>query len=432
MNRRRLLLAKANRIKMSGVKPLPTTRLVGNLPESILSLLGTQPDNEIARIANVSARTIFRERKRLGIPTAPHAKRPRTRWTKEMDALLGTTWDAVLARKFGLAVLMVNTRRRKLGIPSFKETVGGGVIWTPEALGLLGKVPDTTLAKRLRVSHVSVYRKRVELGLPAAVPLKAEWPDWAVELLGKIPDKRLAQRLGVSGATVRGERQRRGVPPIVTYVRTEWTEERVALLGTESDRIVASELGIPAATVAKARIIRGIPAYNLSSGRGPDEGYPWSPQTIRLLGTMSDQGLADKLGTTHHVVMNKRRKLCIPAFHQDKAPVVWTEEMLAMLGQRSDREVAETFGIAPVTVRRKRQAEGLPRSKNRRPHTHRRGEPKTPVDWRPGPMVPKTPSRTLIGKASHELPVPGHLIRQLRRARRSPPYPRSSFSSRRV
>jgi hypothetical protein len=78
-------------------------------------------------------------------------------------ALLGTMPDEDLARRIGRTSEAVRCQRTMRGIPSFS-----GWAWTEAQLALLGKVPDAELAAQTGRTVGAVRQKRTALGIPSA------------------------------------------------------------------------------------------------------------------------------------------------------------------------------------------------------------------------------------------------------------------------
>ena len=186
------------------------------------------------------------------------------------------------------------------------------------------------------------------------------WPPWLVELLGKLPDARLARSLGRNCSTVAIERRRRGIPPFRPQRRPhEWTAASIAQLGTASDGDVAAALGLTRPQVQYRRRMLGIPPF-VPPPHDPVNASPWTPADLALLGTMSDQQAATRLGRTVGPVSTRRRQRKIRPFHPRPPDVVWTAEMLEQLGRVRDAELAERYGISTKTVKKKRRLLGIP------------------------------------------------------------------------
>lgn len=103
--------------------------------------------------------------------------------------------------------------------------------------------------------------------------------------------------------------------------------------------------------------------------------YDWTPQNIGLLGTMTDQAVADKIGGKADAIREKRLALGIKAFKPKASPVKgkprpnfnWTEQAIALLGTKPDKQVAQELGLATTTVALKRRSLGIEGLKSRRP-----------------------------------------------------------------
>jgi hypothetical protein len=74
-------------------------------------------------------------------------------WTPEQDKLLGTEPDEILARKWGRSFHAVACRRQQMKIPIFGRKVRP---WTPAEDKLLGTQTDAVIAGQLRRSAVDV------------------------------------------------------------------------------------------------------------------------------------------------------------------------------------------------------------------------------------------------------------------------------------
>ena len=81
-------------------------------------------------------------------------------WTAEEIALLGTAPDEEVARRVGRTLNAVRFMRDRLGI---SRPAGGR--WRGEELVLLGTLPDREVARKLGRSLQSVAQKRTKLGI---------------------------------------------------------------------------------------------------------------------------------------------------------------------------------------------------------------------------------------------------------------------------
>lgn len=140
----------------------------------------------------------------------------------------------------------------------------------------------------------------------------------------------------------------------------QWTEESLALLGTMTDYDVAQTLGVTQGVVFNQRAIRGIPPFRpVGRHKAGRKSYPWTPEELALLGTMSDQDVANKLDISYGTVQRKRKELGIPAMDSSRERIDWTEEKIALLGTAPDWVVAEKLGIHKLTVLHKRHELGI-------------------------------------------------------------------------
>ena len=72
--------------------------------------------------------------------------------------------------------------------------------------------------------------------------------------------------------------------------------------------------------------------------------YPWPRKHIKLLGTMPDSALAEKLGLTVGTILKRRQKYGIAASRPAKT-IDWTPELLASLGKVPDRRDSVTTKV---------------------------------------------------------------------------------------
>ncbi len=91
-------------------------------------------------------------------------------WTPEDIALLGTVPDEDVARKTSRTVEAVRQKREKLGIPN-----PAGNRWRQDEAALLGTLPDREVARRPGRSLQSVTQKRIKLGITNLLALRANW-----------------------------------------------------------------------------------------------------------------------------------------------------------------------------------------------------------------------------------------------------------------
>jgi biotin operon repressor len=129
--------------------------------------------------------------------------------------------------------------------------------------------------------------------------------------------------------------------------RRRWTAEEDALLGTMSDQKLARKLGRPVRTVIKRREVKHI--WLLKK--------PWRPEDDKILGTRPDSQVAKMLGRRLLTVAARRRSLGVRCFYQHRP---WLEHELELLGLKSDQEVACLTGHPPGAVDAKRQKLKIP------------------------------------------------------------------------
>ena len=124
-------------------------------------------------------------------------------WTRRHLNMLGTISDAALSRKLGVYVGTVFKKRRKLGIPASRPH--NCIIWTPAMIATLGKVPDGEVARIYGMNIITVQQKRTSLGIRCYARKSKTWHFWTkkeIALLGKMPDGDVALRTGIHKASV--------------------------------------------------------------------------------------------------------------------------------------------------------------------------------------------------------------------------------------
>jgi len=105
--------------------------------------------------------------------------------------------------------------------------------------------------------------------------------------------------------------------PRESVERRAWTAEEDALLGTMTDQRLARRLGRGQGAVARRRRELGVPAYR---ARVPQVRREWAQGEDALLGTMTDKDLAERLGCRTQEVYSRRRRLGIPPFCHGRPP----------------------------------------------------------------------------------------------------------------
>jgi hypothetical protein len=86
-------------------------------------------------------------------------------WSDEEVALLGTVPDEEVARRTGRTPDACRSKRQLLGIPNPSPRAGG---WTQDEDDLVRRLPPRLAARRTGRSMNAVYRRRHDLGLPDA------------------------------------------------------------------------------------------------------------------------------------------------------------------------------------------------------------------------------------------------------------------------
>jgi len=112
-------------------------------------------------------------------------------------------------------------------------------------------------------------------------------------------------------------------------------------------------------------------AASAGSGNPDKRSAIWNPATDALLGTMSDARLAKKLGCTRKAVAYRRECLELPASF-DRTDAVpppnqggWNKiepdaQIVQLLGTMSDQKLADLAGVSKRTVARWRKDAGVP------------------------------------------------------------------------
>ncbi len=77
--------------------------------------------------------------------------------TNRETKLLGTMPDEKLAKRLGLGVSAVASKRRALGIAAFGERTA--FVWDWASRALLGRLPDTAVARKLGIKLCAVHAK---------------------------------------------------------------------------------------------------------------------------------------------------------------------------------------------------------------------------------------------------------------------------------
>jgi DNA-binding CsgD family transcriptional regulator len=186
-----------------------------------IQLLGTMPDSTIAKQLGISVPAVQSKRKQLNITAfnAHLAKKIQVHeWTEQEIALLGTKPDQELAKELGKGTTAVGNKRRKLGIASYEEKQEEGTSFKKqlaEIQALLGKVSDNQIAEMYKVEVSRVAKLRKKQKIPSfrsqAVPvLTAE----QIKLLGTVYDRELAAIVGCNINAITKIRMQMGIKAI--------------------------------------------------------------------------------------------------------------------------------------------------------------------------------------------------------------------------
>jgi hypothetical protein len=200
---------------------------------------------------------------RRGVPVDPN-DRP---WTAQEEQLLGTQPDQEIARLLHRSPGAVTARRHLKGIEYVNPKLRP---WEAEELHLLGQEPDAAIAARTGHSLRGVQSKRQQLGLLVR-PHPEPWTAREEALLGQQPDMEVARLLGRDRNDVRRRRVALGLSPAAVHPRYEyWTPEQDKLLGTAPDSAVAKKVGRSAACVTHRRLRLGVASFRSSkTGKQP-------------------------------------------------------------------------------------------------------------------------------------------------------------------
>lgn len=325
---------------------------------SLLNLLGTVADKQLAQIAGIHPETVTQERQRRGIGASAPRREP-IAWTPAMIRLLGTAPDRTVATILSLNHRSVYRKRKLLEIAPFQapphERTGNA--WSPRALRLLGKMSDRALAQRLGIPAPTVQFKRSVLGIPPFKdPLPAiQWTGQMLELLGKITDRDFVKCFSMDLRSVRLKREELGLPPHRAPSRKIVRNTALASLLARPNPEVRRLAHLSKTTVDKLRRELGVPAPDTRRQR-------WTPKRIALLAQQPDAKIAAKLKLSVSGVSHMRRTLGIAAYSAPKKR--WTPGEIALLGTAPDSHVAGQVGRSVDSVKQKRQRLNTPQPKS--------------------------------------------------------------------
>ena len=247
---------------------------------------GKQPSRlaRLAEIQKISNDPIRRARLAQRNRRLRQFRRNARHWTPREDALLGTMPDQKLARKLGCSGSVVVSRRQGLGIKPFcrvsppKETVS----ISPRKLlarRLALRLARSEIARRAKLpgyGTIEMGRQRTvrlsTIGLLAAA-LECRPEDILLRradrrhvvpddsLLGKMSDRALARKWRLPACTVQHRRLELGIPVFSRYPKAIPDE---SLLGTRPDEQLAALWCLPPKRVIRRRQQLGIPTYEQS------------------------------------------------------------------------------------------------------------------------------------------------------------------------
>lgn len=326
-----------------------------------IALLGSMPDEAVAKRLGIYKHHVYTKRYSLGI--AAFRKFGPKEWNEEAIGMLGKKSDPEVARFLGMSKTTVTNKRKSLGIEAFAFQSKRWRIWTEEELALLGKDTDKEVARRLNIHEASVAVKRRLLGIASFRPRLAnknprpnavKWTRRNLVLLGKLPDERVCEIMGVCRKSVMRKRKELGIESyaVGTQFWHPWTEEEIARLGKTTDRELAEQLGIQPMCVTSKRRQLGIESFTKASGA--KRPHLWTEREIVLLGTKPDVEVAHELGLAKGMVWKKRNQLGITTnFSSKLSSLKWTPEILARLGNEPLQKIAEDIGVTREAVRQK-------------------------------------------------------------------------------
>ena len=336
------------------------------------ALLGKFTDREVAEKLNRTLGTVRDRRKFLGKPAVGHAPQPFRIEREPRDhyaRLFATRSDRELRAILGWSYKRIHTRRRQLAGGKIRKLQPE---WTLEEDCLLGTQPDHVLARKFGRPVSAVRHRRWK----KRIRVKKDWRAEDDKILGTRTDHEVALLLGRSVTNVGWRRKKLGIPP--KNKPHPWTPEEEALLGSKPDEELAQKFGRTVQAVEARRIQLGRPKPDAvfkvvkvvaepGGGRGstaspnakPGAAYcTWTPEEDALLGKLTDEEVARKLGCAVTRVRRRRRLLGLPSNNPNHRH--WTKEEIALLGTQPDRKVASLVKRSVGNVRYKRLELGIP------------------------------------------------------------------------
>jgi hypothetical protein len=177
-------------------------------------------------------------------------------------------------------------------------------------------------------------------------------PKAAIRQLGRKRDNEIADKFDLPVQLVSQERRRRG---IARALKVPWTPKQVALLGTMSDQALADKLGVAPNLIWKKRHALDIAPFGATREQLQ---YKWKKSELRKLGKVPDAVVAKITGIDMTTVRTKRVVLGIPAANPVKSRK-WSRSEIAKMGKMPDRCLAEQLGLGRRTVEKKRRELGI-------------------------------------------------------------------------
>ena len=247
------------------IVPLADNKCLKSFPWE--HLVGTMPDEVLAKQVGVPEYTVNQRRRKLKVSAFKRAPKD---YSHPWDYLLGTMPDADIAKLVNYNVGTVQQYRNRLGIPAYRKIINS----QPKSwYSLLGTMPDTLIAKQVGVPYDTISRTRKKLGIPAFDINPNKISGCALEedhrvrvypwghLVGTMPDKTLASQVGVTRMFVRQMRRKLGLVAIKTNRSGMKSKPWHAFLGAVPDIELAKKYGLNSSTVRHMRRTLGIPSY---------------------------------------------------------------------------------------------------------------------------------------------------------------------------
>lgn len=282
-------------------------------------------------------------------------------WSASEDKLLRTNFDTAIGHLLGRSRTCVQKRRLRLGISAFRPRQN----WSASEDRLLGTLPDREVARLLKRSRMSVQTRRLNLGLHYPAAEFKKWTLQETKLLGKFSDREVSRRVKRSALAVRAMRLKLCGPQNPPSRR--WRSEEIQSLGTAADRVIGERFGRTFAAVQHKRLKLGIVSALERAGA-----RKWSPDQDRMLGKHSDRELV-RLWKCSPVTIRKRRQaLGIPS-HRPQFPL-WTTREDKLLRELSVKESARRTGRTVFAVLSRRRLLGIRRWQRKR-RTHKFSAP---------------------------------------------------------